>query len=169
MQRENDEGLTLANVLIVEDEPLSAEVAAVICEAAGHRVRWARHGAEGLAQLEREGFDLALVDIRMPVLDGLAFTRQVRADARFASLPIIAVSAKAAPKDHQEMWEAGVDAIVAKPYQQRTLREAIEAAIGAGPRAAVKSPRPATPEGAPEPPWRGARPPRSSERPPAGS
>lgn len=121
----------MAHILIVEDEPTNAEVAAVICQGAGHTVAFASHGVEALNLLERERFDIALVDVQMPVMDGLTLTRRIRARAEWASLPVLGVTAKAGASDQAAMWDAGMTAVVTKPYRNATLRQAIEDLLGA--------------------------------------
>lgn len=116
----------MAHILIVEDEPTNAEVAAVICQAAGHTVAFAAHGEEALALLAKERFDLALVDVQMPVMDGLALTRRIRAHPEWRHLPILAVTAKASAVDQGHMWEAGMSHVVTKPYRNSILRQAVE-------------------------------------------
>lgn len=119
----------MAHILIVEDDPVNAEVASVICEGAGHTVVLARHGEEALVCLQREAFDLLLVDVQMPVMDGLELTRRVRASVEWRLLPLIGVTAKAGQADRLAMWEAGMSEIVTKPYRNQVLRDAIAAML----------------------------------------
>lgn len=116
----------MAHILIVEDEPTNAEVAAVICQSAGHSVAFAAHGEEALTLLAQERFDLALVDVQMPVMDGLALTRVIRSTPDFADLPILGVTAKAGAHDQASMREAGMTGVVTKPYRNSTLRQAVQ-------------------------------------------
>ena len=122
----------MAHILIVEDEPTNAEVAAVICQSAGHSVVFASHGEEALALLKAERFDLALVDVQMPVMDGIALTRVIRATPDFADLPILGVTAKAGASDQATMREAGMTNVVTKPYRNSTLRQAVQEVIDWG-------------------------------------
>ncbi|HEY9724267.1 MAG TPA: response regulator [Oscillatoriaceae cyanobacterium] len=119
----------MAHILIVEDDPVNAEVAAVICEGAGHTVSLARHGEEALVCMARERFDLLLVDVQMPVMDGLELTRRVRSSSMWAALPLIGVTAKASQADRHAMWEAGMTEIVTKPYRNQVLRDAIASVL----------------------------------------
>lgn len=110
----------MARILIVDDEALNLEVAAVICGAAGHAVTTARDGLEALACLEGATFDLILLDVLMPRLDGIALTQKLRADSRFVDLPIVGMTAKAVPVDIQEMLAAGMQPC--RPSRSRTRR-----------------------------------------------
>ena len=85
----------MAYILIVEDDPVGAEVATVICEAAGHTTAHAANGREALERLAAERFDLALVDVQMPEMDGVTLTRIVRADAAYQHMPVLGCTAKA--------------------------------------------------------------------------
>lgn len=122
----------MAHILIVEDEPINAEVAAVICEGAGHTTRWALNGEEALRQLDEECFDLLLVDALMPVMDGLTFTRRVREMSRHAKVPIIGLTAKASQADLSEMLTAGMNQVLTKPYRNKELLAVLEANLATG-------------------------------------
>jgi CheY-like chemotaxis protein len=115
----------MAHILIVEDDPVGAEVATVICEAAGHTTVHAANGLEAIARLASERFDLALVDVQMPEMDGVTFTRIVRADAAYAHMPVLGCTAKAGTEAVASFREAGMIDVVTKPYRNQTLREAI--------------------------------------------
>lgn len=115
----------MASILIVEDEQANAEVASMICESAGHRVTVAENGLAALERLQVEGFDLLLVDILMPIMDGETLIRKLRQDARYARTPIIAVTAKASVHDIEELKEVGADEVIPKPYRARVLLDHI--------------------------------------------
>lgn len=116
----------MLQILLVEDEQTNREVARVICSAAGHCLTEAEHGLQALELLETRTFDLLMVDVLMPVMDGVTFTEKVRADARWKDLPILGVTAKAGNNDQREMLTAGMDAVLTKPYRNRVLLEAID-------------------------------------------
>ena len=122
----------MAHILLVEDDPIGAEVATIICEAAGHTVVHAPGGNEALAILAGERFDLALVDVQMPGLDGLALTRRVRANPALAHMPVVGCTAKAGAEDLALMRQAGMVDVVTKPYRNGTLRDRVAAALQAG-------------------------------------
>lgn len=127
----------MAHILIVEDDPVGAEVATVICEAAGHTTVHALNGRVALGLLAEARFDLVLMDVQMPELDGLALTRMLRADPAHAGLPILGCTAKAGTEAQQAMRDAGMDDVVTKPYRNATLRDAVAAMLA---RSATDSP-----------------------------
>lgn len=112
-------------VLVVEDEPDNAEIAILACKSAGYAVSHAVNGREALRVLEQEPFDLALVDLLMPEMDGIELVKAIRADSRLAAMPVIGVTAVVQPEALQRLWEAGMTQLVVKPYRIHTLREVI--------------------------------------------
>lgn len=115
----------MASILIVEDEQANAEVASMICESAGHTVTVAENGLVALERMQGQGFDLLLVDILMPIMDGETLIRTLRQDVRFALTPIIAVTAKSSLYDIQELKHLGADEVIPKPYRARVLLDHI--------------------------------------------
>ncbi|HYL01969.1 MAG TPA: two-component regulator propeller domain-containing protein [Steroidobacteraceae bacterium] len=114
-------------VLVVEDQPLNREVAQGMLGALGVAVETAADGREALARLEREAFDLVLMDCEMPVMDGLSATRELRrAEPPGRHLPVIALTADATPEGRAACLEAGMDDHLAKPF----TREALGALLG---------------------------------------
>ncbi len=133
-------------VLLAEDNPVNQRVAAGMLERLGHQPVTAANGREALALLEREAFDLVLMDVQMPELDGLEATAAIRERERGSGrhVPIVALTAHAMKGDAERCLAAGMDGYLAKPLQPRELSAAIEAAL-AGRRAHA----PETAEGAP--------------------
>jgi signal transduction histidine kinase/CheY-like chemotaxis protein/CHASE3 domain sensor protein len=115
-----DTALEGRRVLIVEDDVRNIYALMNVLEPHGCRVTIARNGQEAIDTLTRavEGpapIELVLMDIMMPVKDGLTATREIRQDGRFGKLPIIALTAKAMPDDQQQCIHAGASDYVAKP------------------------------------------------------
>lgn len=119
------------HILVVEDEPSNREIAEVILKSHGHQVTSVANGQEALELCLSEGqrFDAVLMDILMPVLDGLEATRRLRAHDATRDLAIICVSAKASGSDHSAGLEAGCDAYVRKPYKRKELLHALSASL----------------------------------------
>jgi len=118
------------DILLVEDNELNRRLAMRILEKGGHRVYVAANGAEALDLIDQREFDLTLMDVQMPVLDGLEATRIIRAResvAGSARMPIIAMTAYAMKGDRERCLEAGMDRYLTKPIDARELLEAIEA------------------------------------------
>lgn len=118
-------------VLVAEDEPSNAEIVQVILESEGHHVTVCMDGTQVLDLCHRQGrtFDVILMDILMPVMDGLETSRRLRADERTRRIPIVCVSAKASGSDQEQGRRAGCDTYVTKPYKRRTLLGEIEKAL----------------------------------------
>jgi CheY-like chemotaxis protein len=115
-----------ARILIVEDEPTVAKLVRRMVERSGFEASLAMNGQEALALLARERADLVLMDVAMPLLDGIETTRAIRADPRTAHLPVVMVTGKAFPKDLAAMREAGASEIVTKPFRLREIAECLQ-------------------------------------------
>jgi PAS domain S-box-containing protein len=120
-------------VLLVEDHPVNQKLAAAILNNGGHQVEVAADGKEGLARLRDGQFDLVLMDIQMPVLDGLQATMQIRADEQGSArhIPIIAMTANALVGDRERCIAAGMDDYVSKPFRKAELFAAMARAMAA--------------------------------------
>ncbi|WP_176049685.1 CHASE domain-containing protein [Burkholderia sp. BCC1644] len=130
------------DVLLVEDNPINQRLALRLLEKLGHRAELASNGREALDKLERGSFDVVLMDIQMPEMDGLAATREWRAREQHGEhdrLPIIAMTAHAMQGDRERCLAAGMDGYVSKPVAVDTLVREIERVIGASPHHALVS------------------------------
>lgn len=114
-----------AQVLLVDDVELNREVAREILRAANLRVDTANNGREAVDKVRQGNYTLVLMDIQMPVLDGLAASREIRADARFRDLPILAMTAHAMSGDREASLEAGMNDHLTKPIDPETLYQAL--------------------------------------------
>ncbi len=114
-----------AQVLLVEDEPINQEVSRELLEEAGFVVDLAEDGAQALAKLQARQYDLILMDIQMPVMNGLEATRAIRALPGYAELPIIAMTANAFDEDRQRCLAAGMNDHVSKPVDPGVLFECL--------------------------------------------
>ena len=119
-------GHMAARLLIVEDDETNRKLALAMCQAGGHACAVACDGEEALARLGAADFDLVLVDLRMPKLDGISLTRILRAPGPWATLPILGVTATTSAATHRAMADAGMDAILTKPFRRRDLMAAID-------------------------------------------
>jgi len=115
------------HLLVVEDNELNRQIACELLELAGARVATAANGREAVEMVVNgdQRFDLVLMDIQMPEMDGIQATRLIRKESRFTELPIIALTAHAFAEERQRTQDAGMNDHVAKPIEPRELMEAI--------------------------------------------
>jgi PAS domain S-box-containing protein len=116
-------------VLLVEDGRVNQHVAAKLLEKRGHQVTVANNGAEAVSINRSNEFDVILMDLQMPIMDGFEATAAIRTEERSANrthVPIIAVTAHARKEDRVRCLQAGMDGYVSKPYRPRELFEAVE-------------------------------------------
>jgi len=114
-------------ILIVDDVPINRELVAVLLRAAGHGVEKASGGAEALSLLASQSFDLVLMDVQMPEMDGYEATGKIRAlPAPQGAVPIIAMTAHAMQEDVARCRQAGMDDHIAKPIVKQELLEKVQ-------------------------------------------
>ncbi len=122
-------------ILLAEDGKANQLVAAAILRKAGYTVELARDGAEAAACAESADYDLILMDLRMPLMDGFAATRAIRQlEGARGRVPIIAMTASAMPGDPERCYEAGMDGHLPKPLDRAQLLAAVERALDSRPR-----------------------------------
>ena len=119
-------------ILVVEDEQGIREAIGIYMKNQGYNVILAANGKEGLEKIETNDIHLAIVDIMMPVMDGIAATKAIRAmdraDAK--TIPIIAMTANAFEEDAKRCLAAGMTAHLAKPFQIEDMEKAIVECCG---------------------------------------
>ncbi|HIE3977740.1 TPA: CHASE domain-containing protein [Pseudomonas aeruginosa] len=120
---ERTQRLRGVRLLVVEDNALNRQVAAELLSSEGARVALADGGLAGVQQVLEASvpFDAVLMDMQMPDIDGLEATRRIRADGRFAGLPILAMTANASLADREACLAAGMNDHVAKPIDKERL------------------------------------------------
>ncbi|HEX5310832.1 hybrid sensor histidine kinase/response regulator [Aquabacterium sp.] len=121
-------------VLLVEDNPINQIVATdLLGEVAGMNVIVAEDGQQALAALQRHRFDVVLMDVQMPVMDGLQATQLIRLNPAHRDLPIIAMTAHAMARDQHRCLSAGMNDYVAKPFEPQSLFDRLAKWIGVSP------------------------------------
>jgi PAS domain S-box-containing protein len=114
-------------VLVVEDNPVNQKVAQRFLERLGCSVRVAADGAEAVAVTAAERFDLILMDMQMPVMDGVSATRAIRArDAGAARMPIVGLTANVLAGQFESCIAAGMDDVLSKPLEPARLKDVLE-------------------------------------------
>jgi CheY-like chemotaxis protein len=118
-------------VLLVEDNAVNQKVATRLLEKRGHQVVVTSNGREALAALEEDSYDLVLMDMQMPEMDGFEATRTIRAMEEGTGLhqQIIALTAHALTSDRERCMEAGTDGYVTKPIRPKELDELLESCL----------------------------------------
>ncbi|MFA9464756.1 MAG: response regulator [Velocimicrobium sp.] len=114
-------GIRGANILLVEDNDLNQQVAMELLEEGEFQTDIADNGAIALEKVSEKKYDIILMDMQMPVMDGLEATRRIRSSQEYAKLPIIAMTANAMEKDRQLCLESGMNDHIAKPIDPEQL------------------------------------------------
>lgn len=116
------ESLRAARALVVDDHAVNRQVASLMLEAAGFEVATADNGAQAVEAVQAGAYDLVFMDLHMPVMDGLAASRAIRAlGGEVGALPIIAMTAAAMPEDIDRCLAAGMTDHISKPIRQEEL------------------------------------------------
>jgi len=113
--------MSLPDILIIDDSPTNLKLLRVLLLSEGFSVRSAVHAAQALAELERSVPDAILTDLQLPDMDGLELTRRIKADPRFATVPVVAVTAFAMVADRQQALAVGCADYISKPIDTRLL------------------------------------------------
>jgi signal transduction histidine kinase/ActR/RegA family two-component response regulator len=125
-----------ARVLVVDDNPVNRQVVRLFIASLAADIVEATNGAEALEQLAARPFDIVLLDVHMPVMDGGECARRIRASgAPWAKVPVIALTADAMSGDRERYLAMGMDDYVAKPVDRRELIARMATLLGAGPAA----------------------------------
>lgn len=110
-----------AKVLIVEDNPDNQQLATWILEDEGYQVTCAESAEEGLEMMETGGYDIVLMDISLPGMDGKEATRKIRATPHLKDTPILALTAHAVQGEREDIVASGVDGLLTKPVDEDEL------------------------------------------------
>ena len=115
-------------MLLAEDTPANQKLVTYVLGKRGHSVEVAQDGQQALEAVGQQDFDVVLMDVQMPVMDGFQATQAIRklADPKKARLPIIAMTAHALKGDAERCLEAGMDGYISKPVKAEELIELVE-------------------------------------------
>ena len=127
-------GFGKLDVLLAEDSAVNQKLAVLVLERSGHRVTVANNGREAVAAVKSRDFDLVLMDVQMPEMDGLEATAAIRVmeQSTGTHVPIVAMTAHAMKGDREQCLANGMDGYVSKPVRREVLFAAIEEALVGG-------------------------------------
>jgi two-component system cell cycle response regulator DivK len=114
-----------ATILIVEDNEANRLLASAVLERDGFRVEMAGNSKEALDLLAARTPDLILMDVQLPGVDGLSFTRTLKEDEKMAAIPVVALTALAMLGDRERTLEAGCAGYISKPINTRTFADEV--------------------------------------------
>lgn len=123
LEHANEQSIEGMRVLLVDDSQMNRMLGKQMCSDINVTAVMAEDGQEAIDLLfnDKRGFDLILMDIQMPVMDGITASKRIRSDARFDQLPIIAVTANIQPSDRESYLRAGMQDVLAKPFKLDAL------------------------------------------------
>lgn len=122
-----------ARILLVEDMEINQDIACAVLRVGGHEVDVVSDGAQAVAAVQNRAYDIVLMDVQMPVMDGLTATRYIRAlDGPVRDLPIVALTANVLPFQLAELRAAGMSDHVGKPFRRDELLAAIDRNVDGG-------------------------------------
>ena len=110
-----------SSILLVEDNEFNQQIATELLTDAGFRVDVAENGQVSIEMLDKRTYDIVLMDMQMPVMDGVTATREIRKDERFKDLPILAMTANVMDADIQKCRDAGMWDHIGKPIDPDEL------------------------------------------------
>ena len=113
-------------ILLAEDNLVNQKVASTMLRKRGHTVDVVNNGQEAVNAVRENNYDIVLMDIQMPTMDGIAAVSEIRSDQQYADLPIIALTAHALEGDEERFLEAGMNGYVSKPFRPHQLYAVVE-------------------------------------------
>ena len=119
----------LKRIMVADDDPVFREVAAACLRNAGYEVRLASQGAEAMSMLMREKFDLAIIDLLMPQIDGLRLIALMRATPQLRDLPVLIITSQEDPSVRADGMQVGANDYLTKPVDWARLPARVEALI----------------------------------------
>ncbi len=114
-------GIRGARILVVDDNAFSAEITAEVLRNSGAIVGIACNGQEALDRLHEASYDCVLMDVQMPVMDGIEATKLIRQKQAWADVPVLALTSNTSAENRDRCLSAGMDDFVGKPFESRLL------------------------------------------------
>lgn len=113
-------------ILIIDDSPIVRNLHSVMLKAAGYDTETAENGYDALEKALRSDFDLMIVDINMPKMDGFAFCREIRNTDKYQNIPLLIVSTESEAEDKMKGFKAGANLYLVKPVKMEVLVENVK-------------------------------------------
>mgnify|MGYP006286136893 CR=1 FL=1 len=113
------------SVLVIEDDPRSVKLMELILASRGYDGVFARNGREGLVAARAHRFDVILLDLMLPEVDGFEVLRQLRSDPELSDVPVVVTSARARPVTKERALKLGAEVYLTKPYHKADLLDVI--------------------------------------------
>jgi CheY-like chemotaxis protein len=120
----------MTTILIVDDDPNSQRMLSYTLRKNGYDARIAANGESALTQLGDSVSDLVIVDMAMPVMDGLTLLRHIRADERLQGIPVIILTGSGDDYDRLQAEQVGIQGFLSKPSSSKTVLEVVRQALG---------------------------------------
>ncbi|MFH0802838.1 MAG: response regulator transcription factor [bacterium] len=120
----------MKKILIVEDEEKIRKVINILVKSDEVAADEASDGMEALNKIKNNDYDLVILDLMLPVVDGMTILKDIRADSRTAALPVIVVSAKNLNQDLLDGFQGGANYYITKPFEPKELIDSIELILG---------------------------------------
>lgn len=121
---------TSKTILIVEDDPAIRKMEEKILSAAGYQIHIAEDGEAGLRKLHTHRYDLVILDVMMPGVNGFDLAKKMREEPNLAATPVLFVTAKGSPQDVKEGFQSGGMLYLVKPFTSAMLLTTVKAVIG---------------------------------------
>ena len=115
----------MANILIVDDEPILRMSVQRVLDSEGHTISMAENGGIGVEMAKAEKPDLIVMDLNMPVMDGFQATRAIRKEPKNSGVKILVLTAETMTANYEAVYEAGADAYLSKPIDYELLVERV--------------------------------------------
>lgn len=122
----------MANILVVEDNPMNMELVTYLLQCNGMEVTQAVDGLEALDKINKSSFDLILLDIQLPGMDGMDVLKNIKANPALAQIPVVALTAHAMQGDEQKFIDAGCRGYISKPIDVSKFMAAVYSIISKG-------------------------------------
>ena len=118
-----------ANILVADDSTTVVKIVSLALRFKGYRVAAANNGKEALDALRREAFDMAIIDLMMPVMDGLELLSIIKKDDNLKDIPVIIFASEDDEESRKKSMELGADSYIAKPFQPQEIIAKVEALL----------------------------------------